>query len=103
MSPTSYGDRRKERIDELAAASVDETPGVSLIASAWRRLRRDPVFLFGLGITVAFIVLAVVSPWIAPHDPAAAPLLDKVRPQTNPVPGPEEGFPRSEERRAGQE
>ena len=62
---------RKQRIDALAAHSVDETPGVSLIASAWRRLRRDPVFLFGLAITVAFVVLAVISPWIAPHDPAA--------------------------------
>ena len=91
--PASYTARRKARIDELAAASVDETPGVSLIASAWRRLRRDPVFLLGLGITVAFVVLAIISPWIAPHDPSAAPLLDKVRPQSNPVPGPEEGFP----------
>ena len=93
QSPPSYADRRKARIDELAAASVDDTPGVSLIASAWRRLRRNPVFLIGLGITVAFIVLAIISPWIAPHDPAAAPLLDKVRPQSNPVPGPEPGFP----------
>lgn len=93
VTPKSYGERRKERIDELAAASIDETPGVSLIASAWRRLRRNPIFLLGLGITVVFIVLAAVSPWIAPNDPAAAPLLDKVRPQSNPVPGPEPGFP----------
>ena len=93
MSPKSYGDRRKERIDALAAASVDDSPGVSLIASAWRRLRRNPVFLIGLTITVLFIILAAISPWIAPHDPAAAPLLDKVRPQSNPVPGPEPGFP----------
>jgi len=93
MGPQSYADRRKERIDSLAASAVDETPGVSLIASAWRRLRRNPVFLIGLTITVLFVILAIVSPWIAPHDPAAAPLLDKVRPQTNPVPGPEAGFP----------
>jgi peptide/nickel transport system permease protein len=93
VNPKSYGERRKARIDELAAASVEETPGVSLIASAWRRLRRDPIFLLGLGITVVFIVLAVTSPWLAPHDPAAAPLLDKVRPQSNPIPGPEPGFP----------
>jgi peptide/nickel transport system permease protein len=93
VTPKSYGERRKARIDELAAASVEETPGVSLIASAWRRLRRDPIFLLGLGITVVFIVLAVISPWLAPHDPAAAPLLDKVRPQSNPIPGPEPGFP----------
>jgi peptide/nickel transport system permease protein len=90
---TSYGDRRRARIDELAAASVDEAPGVSLLASAWRRLRRNPVFLIGLGITVVFVVVAAISPWLAPWDPAAAPLLDKVRPQSNPVPGPEAGHP----------
>jgi peptide/nickel transport system permease protein len=107
-------DRRKQRIDDLAASTtgprpgrgtptagvlvedagtVDEAPGVSLIASAWRRLRRNPVFLVGAGITLLFIVLAVVSPWIAPHDPAAGLLLDKVRPQSNPIPGSEPGFP----------
>jgi peptide/nickel transport system permease protein len=90
---TSYGDRRRARIDELAAASVDEAPGVSLLASAWRRLRRNPVFLIGLGITVVFVVVAAISPWLAPWDPAATPLLDKVRPQSNPVPGPEAGHP----------
>lgn len=87
----SYAQRRKDRIDALAAASIDEEPGVSLIRSAWKRLRRNPIFLIGLFITVAFIVLAVISPWIAPWDVTARPLLDKVRPQTNPVPGPEPG------------
>lgn len=91
---TAYGDRRKRRIDELAVAgAVDEKPGVSLIASAWGRLRRDPIFLAGAVITLAFIALAILSPVLAPHDPGAAPLLDKVRTQTNPVPGPEPGFP----------
>ena len=47
----SYGERRKQRIDDLAAASVDETPGVSLFVSAWRRLRRNPVFLLGAAVT----------------------------------------------------
>ena len=89
----SYGERRKQRIDELAAASVDETPGVSLLASAWQRLRRNPVFLTGAGITIIFVVLAIISPWLAPWDPAANPLIDKVRPQSNPVPGPEAGHP----------
>ena len=105
----SHSDRRKQRIDDLAgtagapgtagggtvtaAGEVEETPGVSLIASAWRRLRRNPVFIVGAVITVLFIILALVSPWIAPHDPAATPLLDKVRQGSNPVPGPESGFP----------
>ncbi len=113
MTPPSPNpmNRRKQRIDDLArstarppgggggsvavldAGTVDEAPGVSLIASAWRRLRRDPVFLVGATITALFILLAIISPWIAPHDPSAGLLLDKVRPQTNPVPGPEPGFP----------
>jgi peptide/nickel transport system permease protein len=88
----SYSQRRKDRIDTLATAgTVVEEPGVSLIRSAWQRLRRNPVFLLGLAITVAFVVLAIISPWLAPWDPTARPLLDKVRPQSNPVPGPEPG------------
>lgn len=90
----SYGQRRRDRIDALATASgVDDEPGVSLIRSAWNRLRRNPVFLLGLAITIAFVVLAIVAPWIAPWDPTDRPLLPKVRPQTNPVPGPEPGHP----------
>ncbi len=90
---TTYGDRRRQRIDELAAASVDDSPGVSLLASAWRRLRRNPVFLVGLGITICFVILAIISPWIAPYDPAADPLIDQVQRQTNPIPGPQPGHP----------
>jgi peptide/nickel transport system permease protein len=90
---TSYGERRRQRVDALAAASIEDAPGVSLLASAWQRLRRNPVFLLGLAITTAFVILAVVSPWLAPWDPAANPLIDKVRPQTNPIPGPEAGHP----------
>ena len=90
---TTYADRRAQRIDALASASAGEEAGVSLIRSAWRRLRRNPVFLIGLAITVGFIVLALVAPWLAPWDPAARPLLDDVRPQSNPVPGPEAGHP----------
>lgn len=99
-----YGDVRKERIDQLAAMSdgsvavadagtIEEAPGVSLIASAWRRLRRNPVFLTGLTITTLFIFLAVFARVIAPHDPAIGYLLDKVRPQSNPIPGPSPAFP----------
>ncbi|NPC44477.1 ABC transporter permease [Nocardioides sp. zg-1230] len=88
----SYGQRRRDRIDALATAgTADEQPGVSLIRSAWNRLRRNPVFLLGLAITIAFVVLAIIAPWIAPWDPTDRPLLPKVRPQTNPVPGPEPG------------
>ena len=102
---------KKQRIDDLAASTgsggaiavdevsvadaghVDESAGVSLIASAWRRLRRNPVFLLGAAISLLFILLAIFATVIAPHDPAARLLIDKVRPQTNPIPGPQPGFP----------
>lgn len=83
-------------VDEVAvtdAGHIEEAGGVSLILSAWRRLRRNPVFLLGGAITVLFVLLALFSPLLAPHDPTAGLLLDKVRPQSNPVPGPEPGFP----------
>jgi peptide/nickel transport system permease protein len=90
----SYAQRRRDRIDALAqAGAVDDTPGVSLLRGAWLRLRRNPVFLTGAAITVCFVVLAIIAPWIAPWDVTARPLLDEVRPQSNPVPGPQPGHP----------
>lgn len=92
LSPTL----KKERIDALAA-SIDgghgSGEGVSLWRSAWRRLRRNPVFIIGAVIIVAFLVLATFAPWIAPHDPSARLLIDEVSRQSNPVPKPRPGFP----------
>ena len=111
-----YGDARKERIDSLAATAakgpavpldvasgedvsvaesgtVEEAPGISLIASAWARLKRNPVFLIGAGITLIFLIVALTAQWIAPKDPGIGYLIEQVRPQSNPVPGPEPGFP----------
>nr|WP_226347180.1 ABC transporter permease [Agilicoccus flavus] len=103
------GARKKERIDSLAragarrddapdtevasAGTVDDRAGVSLVASAWRRLRRNVVFLAGATIVVLFVILALVAPLVAPHDPSAGLLLSQVRQQTNPIPGPQPGFP----------
>jgi peptide/nickel transport system permease protein len=105
---------KKDRIDRLAgsgaapsgststtvletqvsdAGQVDEEEGVSLWRSAWLRLRTNWVFLLGLAIVVVFVILAVIAPWIAPHDPAERMLIDQVRQQTNPVPGPQPGHP----------
>jgi peptide/nickel transport system permease protein len=38
---------------------------------AWKRLRRRHSALLGLAVVLAFIVLAVCAPWIAPQDPIA--------------------------------
>lgn len=90
---------KKKRIDDLAVAAaggnvdtggIDDNEGVSLIASAWRRLRRNPVFLVGLVITVIFILVAIFAPLLAPHSPSKSYLPYST---TNPVPSPRPGFP----------
>ncbi len=86
----ALGTVRKDRIDALAETSAEDS-GVSLAASAWRRLRRNPVFLFGLFIIVVFIVVAVLSPWLAPHDPADRMLVDQVIKARNQIPAAQEG------------
>ncbi|KUG59414.1 ABC transporter permease [Serinicoccus chungangensis] len=91
---TSYGDTKKARIDSLAeAGALSDEEGVSLWRSAWLRLRKDPVFLIGAAIVTAFVLLAIIAPWIAPHDPAARLLIGEVSRQSNPVPEPRPGFP----------
>jgi peptide/nickel transport system permease protein len=88
------GDRRRERIDALAAraGSLPEGDGgVSLVKSAFRRLRRNPVAILGAIIVVVFLLVALFAPWLAPKDPYAQSLLSEVR--QGHIPGPREGYP----------
>lgn len=93
----AIGSVRKDRIDALAENSGGgkdgDDAGVSLTASAFRRLRRNPVFLIGAGIIVVFIVLAIFAPLLAPHDPAERMLADQVVKARNQIPPPQEGHP----------
>ncbi|KAA5836003.1 ABC transporter permease [Saccharopolyspora hirsuta] len=83
--------QRKERIDALAESSADA--GVSLAASAWRRLKRNPVFVVGAVIIAVFVLVALLAPLLAPHDPAQRVLVDQVSRAENMIPPPQEGFP----------
>ncbi|MBK1785031.1 ABC transporter permease [Prauserella cavernicola] len=67
--------------------------GVSLAASAWRRLRRNPVFLVGAVVIGLFVLLALLAPLIAPHDPALRLLDDQVSRARNEIPPPQDGHP----------
>ncbi|EID54657.1 ABC transporter permease [Saccharomonospora xinjiangensis] len=97
---------RATKIDELAAtaggvagglepddtgASGDE--GLSLAKSAWRRLRRNPLFLIGATIIGLFVLLALLAPLLAPHDPALRLLEDQVSNARNEIPPAQPGHP----------
>ena len=44
-------------------------PGVRPSVAAWRRFRRNRAALAGLALVLAFGVMALVGPWVAPADP----------------------------------
>ncbi len=50
-------------ISELSMAEH----GTSLWQDAWVRLKKNHMALFGLGVLVFFIVIALLTPWIAPY------------------------------------
>jgi peptide/nickel transport system permease protein len=85
VNATTYAERRRRRVDDLAA-------GRSLGAEAFHRLRRDPVALTGAGIVGLFVLVAAFAPLIAPYDATEAfpQLQQDLRPGS--IPGPQEGF-----------
>lgn len=100
-----WGAGRRSRIDRLAALSAlspsdpnapditdkDSGKGVSLVRDAWNRLKLSVVFWIGLVIVTAFVLLALLSPWIAPHDPGAQLLIDQTFRSRNQIAPPQPG------------
>jgi oligopeptide transport system permease protein len=41
--------------------------GTSLWEDAWRRLKKNKLALFGLGLLSSFVLIALLTPWIAPY------------------------------------
>jgi len=41
--------------------------GTSLWEDAWRRLKKNKLALFGLGLLGSFVLIALITPWIAPY------------------------------------
>lgn len=54
---------------------------------------RNPMFCVGAVIILAFVVIALLAPWLAPHDPAARLLEDQVSRARNEIPPAQPGFP----------
>jgi oligopeptide transport system permease protein len=46
---------------------TDAEQGISLWQDAWRRLRRNRMAVLGLAVLVFFVLVALLTPWIAPY------------------------------------
>ena len=87
---TTFSRARKQRIDALVNAD-DE--GSSLLKDAWSRLRTSPLFWVGAVIVGLFVVLAIIGPWIAPHDAGDQLLIGQTSRARNAIAPPQDGFP----------
>jgi len=68
-------------MSEVAITKEHLRDGVStsLWSDALRRLRRNKIALFGLGVIFFFILMAILAPLIAPYDPLKQELYNKLR------------------------
>ncbi|MDT0264713.1 ABC transporter permease [Streptomyces sp. DSM 44915] len=71
---------KTEKIDRLAelTARRETAVGGSLWVEAFRRLRTSKMAMIGACIMVAFVIIAIIGPWIAPHNPTAQLWRDEV-------------------------
>ncbi|GAA3863586.1 ABC transporter permease [Streptomyces sedi] len=71
---------KTDKIDRLAAltAQRETTTGGSLWVEAFRRLRSSKMALIGVAIMALFVVIALIGPWIAPHNPTSQLWRDEV-------------------------
>jgi peptide/nickel transport system permease protein len=88
MTGPTFMRRKSDRIDELAGSAG----GTSLAVDALKRTFRSPVALLGAAIVTAFVLLAILSPFLAPKDPFIPypELKEELYPGS--IPGPMPGF-----------
>jgi peptide/nickel transport system permease protein len=64
----------------VSAPALDARAAEAAKAPALRRLLRDPLGRLGLAIVILVVLTALLSPWIAPYNPAAIAIRVKLQP-----------------------
>ncbi|WP_420113099.1 ABC transporter permease [Pseudactinotalea sp.] len=68
-----------------------KSDSASVWTQAFRRMRRNPIAIIGAVIVLAFVIIALLAPWLAPYPAQATPGRDLIRPTM--IPGPSAEFP----------
>jgi peptide/nickel transport system permease protein len=76
---------RPASLAALMDHTVSDERGTSLWQGAFQRLRRNPGAIIGAVIVLAFVVISILAPVIAPYAPAQSQWIDQVTPSS--VPG----------------
>ncbi len=66
--------------DSFLSTSTTVTPQVSAAPGVWTRWSRQPLALFGVVVLFVFLCAAAFAPHLAPADPAAIDLTQRLRP-----------------------
>src|SRR5207248_5186305 len=81
--------RSPDSPDMIAARTLAPPTGASAAtkpsrARAFNLVRRMRLAAVGLCVLVLAIMAALLAPWVAPHDPAAVVLVDRLQPPLSP-------------------
>lgn len=80
---------RPDKLTALMPTGVSEARGTSLWRGAFKRLIRNPAAILGAAIVLAFIVVALFAPLIAPYEPGNPLWNTEVTPSNVPGPSPD--------------
>ena len=69
MSVRPRSRRREAQCDGPGLAGSRAMEHHSLWSDAWQRLKQDRAALVGAAICLLLVILAILAPWLAPHDP----------------------------------
>ena len=80
---------RPQKLAALMPKGVSDARGTSLWRGAFKRLSRNPAAIMGAVIVLAFVLIAIFAPLIAPYEPGNPLWHSEVTPSSVPGPSPE--------------
>jgi len=65
-----------------SASNIEQAPALAMTPARvfWRKACRHPILIIGAVIFLLILVVALLAPWLAPYDPAAQDMLNRVTP-----------------------